>query len=89
VRISVRVQPGARRTQVGGRYGTGDPPVLLARVAAPAADGRANRALIEALAAAFGVRRRCVTVVTGESSRTKIVDIVGANPALAQRLLER
>jgi uncharacterized protein YggU (UPF0235/DUF167 family) len=30
-----------------------------------------------------------VTVVTGESSRTKIVDIVGANPALAQRLLER
>jgi hypothetical protein len=89
VRISVRVQPGARRTQVGGRYGTGDPPVLLARVAAPAAGGRANRALIEALATAFGVRRCCVTVVTGESSRTKIVDIVGANPALAQRLLER
>jgi len=72
---------------VGGRYGTGEPPVLLARVAAPAADGRANRALIEALAAAFGVRPHCVTVVTGGSSRTKIVDIDGVDPAVAQRLL--
>ena len=73
MRISVRVQPGASRTQVGGRYGTGAPPVLLARVAAPAADGRANRALIEALAAAFGVRRRCVTVVNLRVGRLRQV----------------
>jgi len=73
---------------IGGRYGSADPPVLLARVAAPATEGRANRALVEALAAAFGVRPQRVTVVTGHSNRMKIVDIEGADPARAARLLE-
>jgi uncharacterized protein len=87
VRISVRVQPGAARTEVGGRYGTAEPPVLVARVAAPATDGRANRALLDALAGAFGVRRSCVTLVAGGSGRTKIVEVAGGDPARAARLL--
>lgn len=73
---------------IGGRYGSADPPVLLARVAAPATEGRANRALLEALAKAFGVRPQRVKLVSGRSSRTKLVDIEGADPALAARLLE-
>ena len=72
---------------MGGRYGEGEPPVLLARVTAPALDGRANRAVIDALAAAFGVRRSCITLVSGESNRIKVVDIEGGDPALAAQLL--
>ena len=87
MRIRVRVQPGASRTAVGGRYGDEEPPVLVASVTAPALEGRANRALIDALAAAFGVRRACVTVVSGASGRTKVVDIEGGDPAVAARLL--
>ena len=46
MRLTVRVHPGARGDEVGGRYGTGEPPVLIVRVAAPARDGQANERLV-------------------------------------------
>ena len=42
---------------------------------------------LNAVAAAFGVRRRAVTLIAGASSRTKIVDVAGADPAVLDRLL--
>ena len=75
MRVTVRVRPGASRTRVGGRYGESDPPVLVVHVRAPATDGRANDALVDALADAFGVPRSAVRVVSGAISRTKVVDI--------------
>lgn len=75
MRITVRVRPGASQTRVGGRYGESDPPVLVVSVRAPASDGRANDALVAALAEAFGVPRSAVRVVSGAISRTKVVDI--------------
>ncbi len=86
VRLSVRVQPGARQTRVGGRYGDKQPPVLIARVAAPAVDGRANRALIEALADALGVKRSAVRIVAGASARTKVVEVSGIDRPTVERL---
>lgn len=89
VRLTVRVYPGARRDEVGGRYGTTEPPVLVVRVAAPASGGRANQRLVTVLAAALGVPRRAVTVVTGATSRTKVVEVSGAESAGRNRLLAR
>jgi len=86
VRLTVRVQPGARETRIGGRYGDGRPPVLVARVAAPAVDGRANRTLVEALAASLGVKRSAVRIVTGASAKTKVVEVSGIDPATVERL---
>jgi uncharacterized protein len=60
---------------------------LVVRVSARAVDGQATAAALAAVAAAFGVRRRAVTLVAGASSRTKIVDVVGADPAVLDRLL--
>jgi uncharacterized protein YggU (UPF0235/DUF167 family) len=37
--------------------------------------------------ATFGVGRHVVTLVAGASSRTKIVDVAGADPAVLDRLL--
>ena len=39
------------------------------------------------MAAAFGLRRRAVTLVAGASSRTKILEVEGADPAALSRLL--
>jgi uncharacterized protein YggU (UPF0235/DUF167 family) len=39
------------------------------------------------VAAAFGVPRRSVTLVAGAASRTKILEVDGADPARLQRLL--
>ncbi len=36
-----------------------------------------------------GVARRDVTLVTGARSRSKIVDVAGADPAVLERLLAR
>jgi uncharacterized protein (TIGR00251 family) len=86
MRVVVRVTPGASRTRVGGRYGDSDPPVLTVRVTAPAVDGKANAATIQALAAAFGVPRQSVRIVAGERTRIKTIE-VDAEPEVLALLL--
>lgn len=87
MRVKIRVYPGSRETSVGGRYGEGGPPVLIVRVTAPAVDGKANRAVIEAVARALGVRSRDLRIVAGERSRDKIIEITGVDaPAIANLL---
>jgi uncharacterized protein len=84
----VRVRPGARRTAVGGRWDGPGGPALLVAVTAPAVDGKANAAVVEALAAVFGVRRSRLVIVSGQRGRNKIVDLDPAPPGAAE-LLDR
>ena len=60
---------------------------LVVRVAARAVEGQATEAALVALAVAFGVRRRSVTLLTGATSRTKIVDVAGGEQPVLDRLL--
>ena len=53
VRITVRVRPGSSRPGVGGEHDG----ALVVRVSARAVDGQATAAALDALAAAFEVRR--------------------------------
>jgi uncharacterized protein (TIGR00251 family) len=71
--LELHVQPGAKRTEVTGMHGER----IKIRLAAPPTDGRANAALIEFLAEAFGVARRDVTILSGMKSRDKRVLIEG------------
>jgi uncharacterized protein YggU (UPF0235/DUF167 family) len=82
VRITIRVRPGSPRPGVGGDHDG----ALVVRVGQRAVDGKATAAALAALAAAFGVRPREVTLVTGAASRTKIVDVPGADQATLDRL---
>ena len=82
LRFPVRVRPGASRTAVGGRHGADE---LVVAVGARAVDGAANRAVIEALATAFGVRRGDVEIVSGATSRTKTVTVAGDAAGLRAR----
>jgi uncharacterized protein len=76
-KVSVRVQANARRDElVGIRDG-----VLVVRVAAPAVDGRANRALCRVLAKRLGVAASRVTIARGQRSRDKLVQLEGADQA--------
>lgn len=84
--MTVRARPGASRTAVGGRYGDGA--VLVVAVSSPAVDGRATEAVLDAVASAFGVRRREVDLVSGATSRTKTVRVHGDATALDARLTE-
>jgi len=83
--LGVRVIPRAPRTRVDGERGGS----ILIRLAAPPVDGAANDALVAFLADALGVPRRAVTIVAGEKSRDKRVQIAGmAEPAVRARLLK-
>jgi uncharacterized protein (TIGR00251 family) len=65
--LPVRAQPGARKTGVlGERAGA-----LRVAVTAPPQDGRANKALVEALAEALGLKRSQVELLGGQTSRDK------------------
>lgn len=86
MRITVRVRPGASRTRVGGRWG--DEEVLTVSVTPRAVDGAATAAVRDAVASAFGLRPRQVTVVTGERSRTKVLDVDCPAGEGRRRLLE-
>ena len=83
MRITLWVRPGSPRTGVGGEHDG----ALVVRVSARAVDGQATAAALAAVAAAFGVRRQAVTLVAGATSRRKIVDVPGADPAVLDRLL--
>ncbi len=72
-RITVRVQPKAKRSEVSG-YADG---VLRVRIAAVPEKGKANQELIRLLAEVLGVPRSAVTIQKGATSRTKLVRVEG------------
>jgi uncharacterized protein YggU (UPF0235/DUF167 family) len=72
MRVTVRVTPRATRIGVEAAADSS----LVARVAEPATDGRANAAVTEALARHFRVPKTAVTILRGHASRRKLVEIV-------------
>ncbi len=76
------VTPRARREAVGGRQGD----ALRVSVAAPPVEGKANAACVQALAEAFGVKRRDVEIHLGARGRRKRVRLSGETRALEARL---
>jgi uncharacterized protein (TIGR00251 family) len=75
--VDVLVQPRASRASVGPVVGDR----LRVSVMAAPVDGKANAAVIETIAAAFGVRRAAVSIVRGETGRRKTVRIAGVGRA--------
>ncbi|MGH8732225.1 MAG: DUF167 domain-containing protein [Burkholderiales bacterium] len=69
--LELHVQPGASRSEFAGKHGNR----IKVRVAARAADGEANEALIEFLAGHYGVPKRNVRITSGLKSRQKRVVI--------------
>ena len=91
VTLSVRAQPGAKKTAITGLYGEGAAAQLKIAVHAPPLEGRANQALIAFLAETFSVPKSAVELLSGESSRSKVfllrgVALAQAEAALAERL---
>ena len=80
IHLSVRVVPGAARTQAVGMLGE----VIKIRVAAPPEDGAANQALCAWLKKTLGAAQ--VQVQSGASSRSKLlaVDFAGQAPSVQQ-----
>jgi len=82
--LRLHVQPGARSSGPAGRHGD----ALKLRIAAPAADNRANEALIDFLHDALALPRSALRVAHGARSRHKVIAVDACSEALAKRLRE-
>ncbi len=82
LRLEIKVQPRSSRNQVVGEQDG----ALKIKLTAPPVDGEANAALVEFLAAYLKVPRRDITLLKGDASRQKIIEISGLS---ASQLLSR
>jgi uncharacterized protein len=84
-RLALRVQPRSRSNEIAGeRAGA-----LLVRVTAPPVDGKANEAVLKLVAKRLGVPVSRISVVRGESSRDKLIEVEGIGDAELRRALSR
>ncbi len=77
--IRVHVAPRASANKVMGAH---DGAVKIA-LTAPPVEGAANKALVEFLAKVLGVPKGAVQIVSGETSRNKVVWVEGLDPRAA------
>ena len=74
-RISIYVQPRAAKTMIAGMHDG----CVKVRLAAPSVDGAANAALIELVAERLGLAKSRVHIVSGQTSRRKVVEADGVS----------
>jgi uncharacterized protein len=84
-RLRLRVSPRAARSELAGRHGDS----WKIRVTAPPERGRANEAVVTLLAEHLGLPRSSLSVVAGETSQVKVVELRGLAPHEAERRLDR
>ncbi len=80
VTFKVRAQPRASKTELVGEYAG----ALKLRIAAPPVDGKANDECKKFFSILFDVPSRNVEIVTGDTSRDKIIRILDIS---AERVL--
>jgi uncharacterized protein YggU (UPF0235/DUF167 family) len=81
-RLTVRVTPRGGRDAVEGWSADAEGrPVLKLRVAAAAADGAANAAVVELVARSLGLPKSAVRLAAGHTARVKRLEIDGAGAA--------
>lgn len=82
--FAIRVQPRASRNAIAGEMGD----ALKIALTAPPVEGKANEACIGFLAKILRVPRSSITIVSGESSRNKVMRVAGLSGAEVRLRLE-
>ncbi len=77
VRLLIRVQPRASRTEIVGEHDGR----LKLRLKAPPVDGAANQALIAFLAKRLRLPKNQITISSGATGRSKTVQVTGIEVA--------
>ncbi|MDD2744389.1 MAG: DUF167 domain-containing protein [Rhodocyclaceae bacterium] len=77
ITLTLHIQPGAKKTGFAGLHGE----ALKIRLAAPPVDGKANEALIKFVAETLKLPKSAVSLKSGQSSRSKVLEVIGADAA--------
>lgn len=82
ITLTLHIQPGAKKSEFAGMHGD----ALKIRLAAPPVDGKANDALVRFVAERLGLPRSAVTLKSGQTSRHKVLEVIGTTPAAVAAL---
>ena len=82
--LKVHVNPCGSRNQIT-RWEDG---ALSVKVTAPPVEGAANKACVEFLSEQLGVRKSRITLVSGDKSRDKVLEVMGLNQTDLQKLID-
>jgi uncharacterized protein len=82
-RLTVKVHPRAKRSALNGRFGE----AWKLDLAAPPVDGKANDECVRFFAELAGVPKSRVRIVSGATSRMKLVEIEGVAQEALEKLL--
>ncbi len=72
--LKIKVEPCSSRAGIVVPYGDS----LKVKLSSPPVEGKANKELIEVLAREFGIHKKDVEIISGQSSKNKIVKLHGA-----------
>ena len=83
--LPVKVVPRASKNEI---VGIGPDGALKIRVTAPPVEGAANEAVIELLAQVLGIPKSNIDIVAGLTNTSKLVSLIGINPAQVDERLK-
>ena len=81
--MAVRVSPGSSRSLIGGPHDD----ALKVFVQAPPDKGKANKEVLKLFGAALGVKPSSLCVLSGATSRDKVILVPGIDAATVQARL--
>lgn len=82
ITFTIRVVPRASKSEIIGEHEGS----LRVRISAPPVDGAANAEVVKLLAKAFGVAKSNVSIISGETSKTKRIRVLGGTAMRLQEL---
>ena len=83
MKLDIRLVPNASKNEIVGWTEDGK---LKVKVQSPPVDGAANKGLIRFLASVTGVSKSKISILRGEKSREKCVELDGDNDAIEYAL---
>ena len=83
ITLSIRIQPRASKNEIVTMESGG----IKIRLTAPPVDGAANEALVKFLATTLSIPKSHVEIVSGHTSREKVVRITGIGDSEVRRVL--
>ena len=84
IRFRVRVSPAAKKASLGGIH---DGSLKISVTAAPE-NGKANQAVIAAIAKRLGISKSRVTICSGPTARVKTLEISGVSLSEVQKCFD-
>jgi hypothetical protein len=83
--FAIKLHPRAKKNAITGEIGD----ALKLALTAPPVDGKANAACVDFFAKLLKLPRSSVTIASGETSRNKVIRVVGLSAAEIRRRLEQ